>query len=83
VFARYRFNDKWVLKFEADGGGYSGSATAQVYSALGYNWTPSFTTSLGLRYLYAYEQTSANTGNGSFRFRQTMFGPEFDVTYNF
>jgi hypothetical protein len=83
VFARYRFNDKWGAKFEADGGGYSGSATAQVYSAISYNWTPNFTSSAGLRYLYVYEQTSANVGNGSFRFRQTTFGPEFDTSINF
>jgi len=83
LFARYRFNDKWVLKFEADGGGYSGSATAQVFGALGYNWTPNITSSVGLRYLYAYEQTSANAGDGSFRFQQTMFGPEFDTSINF
>jgi hypothetical protein len=83
LFARYRFNDKWVLKFEGDVGGYSGSATAQVYSAVGYNWTPNITSSVGLRYLYAYERTSANTGNGSFRFQQTMFGPEFDTSINF
>ena len=83
VFARYSFNDKWGAKFEADGGGYSGSATAQVYSAISYNWTPNFTSSAGLRYLYAFEQGPTNLNNGSFRFRQTMFGPEFDTSINF
>jgi hypothetical protein len=83
VFARYRFNDKWIAKFEADGGGYGGSATAQVYAALGYNWTPNITSSAGLRYLYAYEQGSPNANNGSFRFRQTLFGPTLDTSINF
>jgi hypothetical protein len=83
VLARYRFNDKWVARFQADGGGYSGSATAQVYAGLGYNWTPNLTSSAGLRYFYAFEQGPANLNNGSFRFRETLFGPEFDTTLNF
>jgi hypothetical protein len=81
--ARYRIDDKWFLKFEADGGGYSGSGTWQVFPAVGYNWNPSITTSLGFRALYAYEQTPARIGNGSFRFQETMYGPELDVSYNF
>ena len=91
VFARYRFNDKWGAKFEADGGGLSGSATIQAYSAISYNWTPNITTSGGLRYLYAFYQGPGNYfpnlpdnfSNGSFRFRQTMFGPTLDTSINF
>lgn len=91
LLARYRFNDKWGAKFQVDGGGYSGSATAQVYSAISYNWTPNITSSGGLRYLYVYEQGPAkyfpnapsNFQNGSFRFRETLFGPEFDTSINF
>ena len=37
----------------------------------------------GLPTLYAYEQSPANIGTGSFRFQETLYGPELDVTYNF
>lgn len=83
VVARYRIDDKWFVKFEADGGGYTGSGTWQVFPAVGYNWNPSFTTSLGFRALYTFEQTEARIGDGSFRFGQTLYGPELDMTFNF
>ncbi len=81
--ARHRIDDKWFIDFETDAGGYSGSSTAQGYGAVGYKWNQSLTTSLGYRVLYAYYQTAANRGNGSFRFQETEFGPEFNVTYTF
>ena len=83
VNARYRIDDKWFLKLEANAGGYSGSATWLVYPAVGYKWNPSLTTSVGYRALYAFEQSPANIGTGSFRFQETLYGPELDVTYNF
>jgi len=83
VKARHRIDDKWFVDFEGDVGGYHGSATAQGYGAIGYKWNPSLTTSLGYRILYAYYQTPANTGSGSFRFQEYLHGPEVDVTYAF
>jgi len=83
VKARHRIDDKWFLDFETDVGGYSGSATAQAYGAVGYKWNQSITTSVGFRVLYVYYQTAANSGNGSFRFQETLWGPELNVTYNF
>jgi len=83
VKARHRIDDKWFIDFAGDVGGYHGSATAQGYGAVGYKWSQSIATSLGYRVFYAYYQTPANTGSGSFRFQETMHGPEFDVTYTF
>ncbi len=83
VKARHRIDDKWFIDFETDVGGYHGSATALGYGAVGYKWNQSFTTSLGYRVFYAYYQTAANSGNGSFRFQETLFGPQFNVTYTF
>ena len=62
---------------------YDGSATAQGYGAVGYKWNQSITTSLGYRVFYAYYQTAANSGSGSFRFNETLYGPQFNVTYTF
>jgi len=81
--ARHRIDDKWFIDFETDVGGYHGSATAQGYGAVGYKWNQSITTSLGFRVFYAYYQTAANSGNGSFRFQETLWGPEFNVAYTF
>jgi hypothetical protein len=83
IYARYRIDDKWFVNLQADGGGYSGSATWQVYPSVGYRWNPSFTTTLGYRALYIYEQSAASIGNGSFRFHETLYGPEVNLTLNF
>jgi hypothetical protein len=83
VKARHRIDDKWFLDFETDAGGYSRSATADVYGAVGYKWNQSLTTSLGGRVFYVYYQTAANSGNGTFRFQETLWGPELNVTYTF
>ncbi len=69
--------------FETDVGGYHGSATAGGFGAAGYKWNQSITTSLGFRVFYAYYQTAANSGNGSFRFQETLWGPQFNTTYTF
>ncbi|MGO9420393.1 hypothetical protein [Roseiarcus sp.] len=83
VKARHRIDDKWFLDFEGDVGGYHGSATALGYGAVGYKWSQSLTTSLGFRVFYAYYQTPANSGGGSFRFNETLCGPQTNVTYTF
>lgn len=80
--ARYDLNDTWFLKGEADIGGYTNSLTWQTFGALGYNWTPHTSLSLGFRALYAYEKQD-NGLAGSFRFQQTMLGPQFTIGYTF
>ena len=83
VRARHRIDDKWFIDFETDAGGYSGSATALAYGAVGYKWNQSLTSSAGYRVFYEYYQGAAVSGNGSFRFQQTLYGPQFDTTLTF
>jgi hypothetical protein len=81
--ARHRIDDKWSVEFETDARGYSGSATALGYGGVGYKWNQSLTSSLGYRVFYAYYQGPANSGNGSFRFQQFLYGPQFNTTFTF
>ena len=83
VTARHRIDDKWFIDFVANAGGWSGSATAQAFGAVGYKWNPSLTTSAGYRVFYEYYQGAANSGNGTFRFSETLYGPQFTTTYVF
>ena len=83
VTARHRIDDKWFIDFEADAGGWSGSATALAFGAVGYKWNQSLTSSVGYRVLYEYYQGAANSGNGTFRFQQYLYGPQFTTTYTF
>ncbi len=62
VTARHRIDDKWFIDFEADAGGWSGSATALAFGAVGYKWNQSLTSSVGYRVLYEYYQGAANSG---------------------
>ena len=82
LLGRYRIDDKWFIKAETDFGGYTGNATAQGFTAVGYDWNPSLSTSLGYRLLYVYEQ-QANNFNGSFRIHEIMHGPEIDLSLKF
>jgi hypothetical protein len=80
--ARYFINEKWFVDAEADIGGYNKSATWQTFAAVGYNWTQNISSTLGFRALYVdYEK--ANNFNGSFRFQQTLLGPQATITYAF
>jgi len=83
VTARHRIDDNWFIDFVANAGGWSGSGTALGFAALGYKWNQSFSTSLGYRVFYEYEQADANRGNGTFRFQQYLYGPQFTATYAF
>ncbi len=83
VKARQRIDDRWFIDYEGDVGGYHDSATAQGYGAVGYKWNQSLTSSAGFRVVYVYYQTAANSGNGSFRFNETLWGPQFNTTYTF
>jgi hypothetical protein len=80
---RHRIDDKWSVEFETDAGGLSKSATAQAYGGVAYKWNPYLTSSAGYRFFYAYEQAAANSGNGSFRFQQYLYGPQFNTTLTF
>jgi hypothetical protein len=87
IAAQYKFDDRWFMNSLADLGGWSDSATGQVLSSVGYNWTPSFATTLGYRVLYIYEKQ--NTGYNfnfeprSFRYQQWMYGPFAGFKYSF
>ena len=52
--AHYVISDKWFVNFLTDMGGLDNSATGQVLGSVGYNWTPSISTTLGYRVLYTY-----------------------------
>ncbi|WP_296707309.1 hypothetical protein [Rhodoblastus sp.] len=80
--SRYVINEKWYVDAEADVGGYNKSVTWQTFAAVGYNWTQHISSTLGFRALYVdYEK--ANNFNGSFRFQQTLLGPQVTITYAF
>ena len=83
VTARHRIDDKWSLLFETDAGGYSRSATAQIYGAVAYKWNQYLTTRVGGRVIYAYYQTAAERGNGTFRLQETIWGPLVDTVLTF
>lgn len=80
--AHYTLNPKWFLTGEADIGGVSNSLTWQAFAAVGYYWTPSITSTLGFRALYV-DYTESVHRDGSFRFQQTMLGPQLTVSYLF
>ncbi len=79
---RYKIDDKWFLDGEADIGGVNSSATWQAFGALGYNWTPSISSTLGFRALYTYDQQYNDFG-GNFRIHQTLLGPQAAISYKF
>ncbi len=79
---RNKFDDKWFVDGEMDIGGTGGSATYQFFGAVGYNWTPSISSTLGFRALYIYDQQYNDFG-GSFRIHETLLGPQSTITYKF
>jgi hypothetical protein len=80
--AHYVINDRWFANAEADIGGYNQSVTWQAFDAVGYNWTPSISTTVGFRTLYVYYQ-KANSNNGSLRFQETILEPQATISYAF
>ncbi|RBP17683.1 hypothetical protein DFR50_102175 [Roseiarcus fermentans] len=85
---QYRFDDRWFMNLLADIGGWSDSATGQALASVGYNWTKTWSTTLGYRVMYNYEKQ--NTGYDpitfeprSFRYQQWMYGPFAGVKYSF
>ena len=83
VKARHRIDDKWSIEFEADAGGYQQERDGAGLWGGRYKWNQSLTTSLGYRVLYIYYQAPANSGNGSFRFQEFLYGPQFNTTFTF
>ena len=51
---KYRINEKWFVNAYGDIGGFgiASKITTQGEIAVGYNWTPSVSTSVGFRALY-------------------------------
>jgi hypothetical protein len=80
---RHRIDDKWSVEFETDAGGLSKSATAQAYGGVAYKWNQYLTSSAGYRVFYAYDQSPADSGSGTFRFQQYLYGPQFNTTLTF
>ena len=72
--AHYVINDKWFINFLTDLGGLDNSATGQVLGSVGYNWTPSISTTLGYRALYTYERDISGPLR-DFRYQAWMYGP--------
>ena len=80
---QYRINEKWFINGLADFGGFGVGAKIDTQGLLsvGYNWTPSFATTLGFRALYT--DYSSGNGPGSFRYNTTMYGPFAGVSLLF
>jgi hypothetical protein len=82
LVAHYTVNDKWFINFLTDLGGLDNSATGQVLSSVGYNWTPSIATTLGYRVLYTYERDISGPLR-DFRYQSWMYGPFAGFKYSF
>jgi len=80
----YRINDKWFVNGYGDVGGFgvASKLTSLGQIAVGYNWTQSFSTTLGYRALY-YDYKKNNGNGGSFRYVTTTHGPVVGLSYNF
>lgn len=79
---QYRISDKYFINFLADMGGLSDSATGQVLSSVGYNWTPSISTTLGYRVLYTYFRDNSGPFH-DYRYQSWTYGPFAGFKYGF
>jgi hypothetical protein len=80
--AHYAINDKWFINFLTDLGGLDNSATGQVLGSVGYNWTPSISTTLGYRVLYTYFRDQSGPLR-DYRYQSWMYGPFAGFKYTF
>jgi hypothetical protein len=80
--AHYVVNDKWFVNFLTDMGGLDDSATGQVLGSVGYNWTPSISTTLGYRALYTYFRDISGPLR-DYRYQAWMYGPFAGFKYTF
>lgn len=78
----YAINDKYFINFLADMGGLDNSATGQVLASVGYNWTPSISTTLGYRVLYTYFRDD-NGPLSDYRYQTWTYGPFAGFKYGF
>ena len=70
---RHRIDDQsWFMNVLADLGGWSDSATGQALASVGYNWTQNWSTTLGYRVMYTYE--NQDTGFNYLHFRSRTRG---------
>ena len=82
ITAHYVINDKWFVNFLADVGGLDNSATGQMLGSVGYNWTPSISTTLGYRALYTYFRDIGGPLR-DYRYQAWMYGPFVGFKYSF
>jgi len=80
--AHYVINDKWFINSYGDLGGLDNSATGQILGSVGYNWTPSISTTLGYRVLYTYYRDITGPAR-DFRYQSWMYGPFAGFKYTF
>jgi hypothetical protein len=80
--AHYDINDKWFINFLTDMGGFDNSATGQALGSVGYNWTPSISTTLGYRALYTYFRDISGPLR-DYRYQAWMYGPFAGFKYTF
>jgi hypothetical protein len=78
----YAINDRYFINFLADMGGLDNSATGQVLGSIGYNWTPSISTTLGYRVLYTYFRDD-NGPLRDYRYQAWTYGPFAGFKYGF
>jgi hypothetical protein len=79
LLMRYDFNEHWFLNALADIGGFGvgSNLTSQGFASVGYNWTKTFSTSLGYRAIYTdYE-------SGGFVYNTTMQGVYAGAGFHF
>lgn len=77
--ARYKINNSWFLSGLADVGGFGAGSrlTAQGLAAVGYNWSASWSSSLGYRVLYT------DYSSNGFVYNVTQHGPFVTLAYRF
>jgi hypothetical protein len=80
--AHYAINDKYFINFLTDMGGLDNSATGQVLGSVGYNWTSSFSTTLGYRVLYTFFRDESGPIH-DYRYQSWMYGPFAGAKYSF
>jgi hypothetical protein len=78
----YAINDRYFINFLADMGGLDNSATGQVLGSIGYNWTPSISTTIGYRVLYTYFRDD-NGPLRDYRYQTWTYGPFAGFKYGF
>jgi hypothetical protein len=79
VAAHWRITDRWFVNALADVGGFGvGSQfTAQGFASIGYQWTPSVSTSIGYRAIYT------DYRDGGFLYNTTQHGLYSSLAYHF